>query len=133
MHRTSSNYRDYPESLINEVKLLRSMQSLGFSLTEIRQVLEGLRARDIDCADRAHLLNDKRASRRTNQRSERSQANSAAGTEALRGQRASARKAARAGDTPERLCAPRQNCHSDVLGVEWPGRPVTWTSAKLAE
>jgi DNA-binding transcriptional MerR regulator len=59
------------------------MQSLGFSLTEIRQVLEGLRARDIDCADGAHLLNDKRSSRRTNQRSERSQANSAAGAEAL--------------------------------------------------
>jgi DNA-binding transcriptional MerR regulator len=61
VHRTHSNYRAYPESLVQEVKLLRSMQSLGFSLTEIRQVLDGLRARDIDCADGARLLADKRA------------------------------------------------------------------------
>ena len=61
VHRTQSNYRDYPESLVREVKLLRSMQSLGFSLTEIRQVFEGLRASDIDCADGARLLADKRA------------------------------------------------------------------------
>jgi DNA-binding transcriptional MerR regulator len=61
VHRTHSNYRDYPESLVREVKLLRSMQSLGFSLTEIRQVFDGLRASDIDCADGARLLADKRA------------------------------------------------------------------------
>jgi DNA-binding transcriptional MerR regulator len=61
VNRTHSNYREYPESLVQEVKLLRSMQSLGFSLTEIRQVLDGLRARDIDCADGARLLADKRA------------------------------------------------------------------------
>ena len=41
VHRSQNNYRDYPESLVREIKLLRSMQSLGFSLTEIRQVLEG--------------------------------------------------------------------------------------------
>jgi DNA-binding transcriptional MerR regulator len=61
VHRTDSNYRDYPESLVREVKLLRGMQSLGFSLTEIRQVFDGLRASDIDCADGARLLADKRA------------------------------------------------------------------------
>jgi DNA-binding transcriptional MerR regulator len=61
VRRTSSNYRDYPESLVRQVKLLRSMQSLGFSLTEIREVLDGLRADDIDCADGARLLADKRA------------------------------------------------------------------------
>lgn len=61
VRRSGSNYRDYPESLVKEIKLLRSMQSLGFSLTEIRLVLDGLRARDIDCADGARLLADKRA------------------------------------------------------------------------
>ncbi|MCV7300994.1 MerR family transcriptional regulator [Mycobacterium barrassiae] len=61
VHRTSSNYRDYPESLVRHVKLLRSMQSLGFSLTEIREVLDGLRSNDIDCAAGARLLADKRA------------------------------------------------------------------------
>lgn len=60
VRRTASNYRDYPESLVKEVKLLRSMQALGFSLTEIGQVLDGLRSSDIDCLDGARLLADKR-------------------------------------------------------------------------
>jgi DNA-binding transcriptional MerR regulator len=60
VQRTGGNYRDYPESLVKEIKLLRSMQALGFSLTEIRQVLDGLRSSDIDCLDGARLLADKR-------------------------------------------------------------------------
>lgn len=59
--RGHNNYRDYPESLAKEVRLLRGMQSLGFSLAEIREVLDGLRARGIDCADGARLVADKRA------------------------------------------------------------------------
>jgi DNA-binding transcriptional MerR regulator len=59
--RGHNNYRDYPRSLTKQVKLLRSMQSLGFSLAEIRQVLQSLRARGIDCADGARLVADKRA------------------------------------------------------------------------
>ena len=59
--RSANNYRDYPPTLVKEVKLLRSMQSLGFTLTEIRQVLQGLRARGIDCVDGARLVADKRA------------------------------------------------------------------------
>jgi DNA-binding transcriptional MerR regulator len=43
-----------------KIKLLRSMQGLGFSLTEIGQVLDGLRSSDIDCLDGARLLADKR-------------------------------------------------------------------------
>ncbi|UGT66018.1 MerR family transcriptional regulator [Nocardia gipuzkoensis] len=61
VRRTRGNYREYPESTVKEVTLLRSMQSLGFSLGEIRQVLDGLRSRDIDCADGARLLAEKRA------------------------------------------------------------------------
>ena len=59
--RGNNNYRDYPQSLTKQVRLLRSMQSLGFSLAEIRQILEGLRARGLDCADGARLVADKRA------------------------------------------------------------------------
>jgi len=59
--RGRNNYRDYPESLTKQVRLLRSMQSLGFSLAEIREVLDSLRARGIDCADGARLVADKRA------------------------------------------------------------------------
>ncbi|MET8776706.1 MerR family transcriptional regulator [Nocardia sp. NPDC004654] len=60
VHRSSNNYREYPETLVGEVRLLRNMQSLGFSLDEIRQILDGIRARDIDCADGARLLAAKR-------------------------------------------------------------------------
>lgn len=59
--RGPNNYRDYPPSLTKQVKLLRSMQSLGFSLAEIREVLESLRARGIDCADGARLVAARRA------------------------------------------------------------------------
>lgn len=58
--RSANNYRDYPPSLVKELKLLRSMQSLGFSLDEIGPVLAGLRARGVDCLDGARLLADKR-------------------------------------------------------------------------
>ncbi|CAN5296865.1 Hg(II)-responsive transcriptional regulator [soil metagenome] len=58
---SGNNYREYPESLVDEVKLLRSMQAMGFSLSELREVLDGVRASDIDCADGARLLADKRA------------------------------------------------------------------------
>ncbi|WKG00788.1 MerR family transcriptional regulator [Mycolicibacterium sp. HK-90] len=60
VQRTTGNYRDYPESLVKQVQLLKSMQALGFSLTEIRQVLDGLRSSDIDCLDGARLLAEKR-------------------------------------------------------------------------
>lgn len=59
--RTANNYREYPQTLVKEIELLRGMQSLGFSLTEIRQVLQGLRARGIDCAEGARLVAEKRA------------------------------------------------------------------------
>lgn len=58
--RAGNNYRDYPASLVKQLKLLGAMQALGFSLEEIRQVLDGLRSQDIDCLDGARLLAAKR-------------------------------------------------------------------------
>ena len=58
--RIRGNYRDYPEKLVGEIRLLRSMQSMGFSLDEIRSVLDGVRARDINCADGARLVAEQR-------------------------------------------------------------------------
>lgn len=60
--RSANNYRDYPSSLVKEIKLLRSMQSLGFSLDEIQEVLNGLRSGDIRCKAGAQLLAEKRRS-----------------------------------------------------------------------
>ena len=42
------------------VEMLRSMQALGFSLAEIKQMLEGLRSRGVDCRAGARLLAEKR-------------------------------------------------------------------------
>jgi DNA-binding transcriptional MerR regulator len=58
--RGPNNYRDYPPSLVKQLKLLRAMQALGFSLDEIRDVLDGLRSDGIDCLDGARLLASKR-------------------------------------------------------------------------
>ena len=58
--RGPNNYRDYPPALVKQLKLLRAMHALGFSLAEIREVLEGLRSQRIDCLDGARLLAAKR-------------------------------------------------------------------------
>lgn len=58
--RGPNNYRDYPPSLVRELKLLGAMQALGFSLDEIGSVLEGMRSQGIDCVDGARLLAAKR-------------------------------------------------------------------------
>lgn len=58
--RGPNNYRDYPSSLVRQLRLLQTMQALGFSLEEIGSVLEGLRSKGIDCLDGARLLAAKR-------------------------------------------------------------------------
>lgn len=61
VRRSASNYREYAEEAVRQVELLRQMQSLGFSLSEIRQVLVAMRAGSIDCAAGARLMAEKRA------------------------------------------------------------------------
>ncbi|KRD41942.1 MerR family transcriptional regulator [Acidovorax sp. Root275] len=58
--RGSNNYRDYPESAVKDAILLQQLQSLGFSLLEIREVLDAMRASSIDCAQGARLMAEKR-------------------------------------------------------------------------
>jgi DNA-binding transcriptional MerR regulator len=59
--RGANNYRDYPESAVKDARLLQQLQSLGFSLQEIRDVLNAMRAKSIDCAEAARLMAEKRA------------------------------------------------------------------------
>ncbi len=58
--RGPNNYRDYPESAVKDATLLQQLQSLGFSLQEIREVLNAMRAKSIDCARGARLMAEKR-------------------------------------------------------------------------
>lgn len=59
--RGANNYREYSEATVRDVTLLQQLQSLGFSLQEIRPVLSAMRAKSIDCAKGAQLMADKRA------------------------------------------------------------------------
>lgn len=61
VQRGANNYRDYPEAAVRDAALLQQLQSMGFSLQEIRQVLGAMRSKDIDCAKGAQLMADKRA------------------------------------------------------------------------
>jgi DNA-binding transcriptional MerR regulator len=60
--RGANNYRDYPANLVKEIKLLRGMQALGFSLAEVQQVLDGLRSGGVRCREGAELIARKRES-----------------------------------------------------------------------
>ena len=61
VRRSANNYREYSEATVRDVTLLQQLQSLGFSLQEIRPVLGARRAKSIDCAKGAQLRADKRA------------------------------------------------------------------------
>jgi len=60
VRRGENNYRDYPESAVKDATLLQQLQSLGFSLQEIREVLDAMRAKSIDCVQGARLMAEKR-------------------------------------------------------------------------
>lgn len=58
--RGTNNYRDYPDTAVKDAVLLQQLQSLGFTLQEIREVLNAMRSKSIDCAQGARLMADKR-------------------------------------------------------------------------
>ncbi|RFA30799.1 MerR family transcriptional regulator [Alkalilimnicola ehrlichii] len=58
--RGSNRYRNYPEQAVRQVNLVRQLKELGFSLREIREVIEALRSNRIDCAQGAKLMAEKR-------------------------------------------------------------------------
>lgn len=59
--RAGNNYRDYPEQAVNRVTMVRQLKELGFSLSEIRDLLDALRADQVNCLDGARLMAEKRA------------------------------------------------------------------------
>ena len=59
--RRGNNYRDYPEKAVERVAMVRQLKALGFSLREIREVLDALRSDSIDCEQGAVLMAEKKA------------------------------------------------------------------------
>ncbi len=61
VERRGNNYRDYPEKAVERVDMVRQLKALGFSLREIREVLDALRSDSIDCEQGAVLMAEKKA------------------------------------------------------------------------
>ena len=61
VERRGNNYRDYPEKAVEHVAMVRQLKALGFSLREIREVLDALRSDSIDCEQGAVLMAEKKA------------------------------------------------------------------------
>ena len=59
--RRGNNYRDYSEQSVQRVTMMRQLKELGFSLREIRDILDALRRDNINCEQGARLMADKRA------------------------------------------------------------------------
>ena len=58
--RTANGYRDYPEQVVEQVSLIKGMQSLGFTLQDIKPVIQAVATSAANCADGAKLLAAKR-------------------------------------------------------------------------
>lgn len=59
--RRGNNYRNYSEKAVQRVGMVRQLKALGFSLKEIREVLDALRSDSIDCDQGAALMAEKKA------------------------------------------------------------------------
>lgn len=59
--RCENNYRDYPELAVQRVGMVRQLKELGFSLKEIRDIMDALRSNRIDCRQGAALMAEKKA------------------------------------------------------------------------
>jgi MerR family transcriptional regulator, copper efflux regulator len=59
--RVWSGYKDYPESLVERLALIGSAKRLGFTLREIREIIDAWQGGGLDAADRERLLRSKSA------------------------------------------------------------------------
>ncbi|MDX1706878.1 MerR family transcriptional regulator [Pseudidiomarina sp.] len=59
--RRGNNYREYPQKAVERVTMVRQLKALGFSLREIRDILNALRSDSIDCERGATLMAEKKA------------------------------------------------------------------------
>jgi MerR family mercuric resistance operon transcriptional regulator len=57
--RSQSGHREYPESSADRLVFIRRAQSLGFTLTEIKELLELKRNEDEHCSDVVHSIDAK--------------------------------------------------------------------------
>lgn len=59
--RRDNNYRDYAPRTLDDLVFIQQAQGMGFSLGEIRDILQAQRDQQIDCAQGALLVGKKLA------------------------------------------------------------------------
>ena len=58
--RSENNYRVYSEEAVDQVKTVCHLKDMGFTLSEIRDLLIAIRADSIDCETAARFVADKK-------------------------------------------------------------------------
>lgn len=59
VQRQGNNYREYSARSLSDMAFIQQAQGMGFSLTEIREILHAQRDQQIDCAQGALLVGKK--------------------------------------------------------------------------
>jgi|SRR5690606_38888845 len=59
--RSGNRYRHYPEEAVQRVMMVRQLKELGFSLQEIRDLINALRSDSINCEQGAAVMARKKA------------------------------------------------------------------------
>lgn len=59
VQRRSNNYREYCAGSLNDLVFIQQAQGMGFSLNEIREILQARREQQLDCAQGALLVGRK--------------------------------------------------------------------------
>ena len=59
VQRHGNNYRDYSPRSLTDLAFIQQAQGMGFSLNEIREILDAQRDQQIDCAQGALLVGKK--------------------------------------------------------------------------
>ena len=59
VQRHSNNYREYSPRSLSDLSFIQQAQGMGFSLSEIREILQARRDQQLDCAQGALLVGRK--------------------------------------------------------------------------
>ena len=59
VQRHSNNYREYCSRSLSDLSFIQQAQGMGFSLSEIREILQARRDQQLDCAQGALLVSRK--------------------------------------------------------------------------
>lgn len=60
IRRLANGYRDYPDTTVAQIQLIKGLQALGFDLGQIKTVIRATTSGAANCADGAALLARKR-------------------------------------------------------------------------